>query len=78
MPKIVINSCQHTANYLALEAISEFMRSNRKTSPYEHEKIVHLKDGVSYEVKELPMDVNRPTCSCTFEVKKVHEFNRIN
>jgi hypothetical protein len=78
MPKIEINSCEHTSNIIALKAIIGFMNDNSHANTYAHDKVIHLDNGVSCEVKEVPVDVNNPSCSCSFSVRKVQAFNRID
>ena len=75
MPKIEIETCQHTPNYCALEAIAKAMRNNytqRKSRGYQHESIVKVESGRTLKLIEEPADLNAESpCSCKFRVETV-------
>lgn len=77
MPKIVINTCDHTSNIMGLSAVLTSMTDKEDTSSYDHEKTIYLDNGATYTVKERPMDLNNPTCSCEFNVSKIKDVNQV-
>ena len=75
MPKIKIETCQHTSNYDALEAIMLTMKmnyTNRKVHGYSLENTVKVTNGKTYKVNESTSGIDSESpCSCQYSVKNI-------
>lgn len=71
MPEIIINTCELTPNYCALEAIAKFMRLNYTARDTYSSRTIKVESGRVLKVEELPHDDSKSFCSCSFKVSKV-------
>lgn len=70
MPEILIENCDRTSNYDALEAVARFMRLNYVQRQALGTRKIKVESGRIVKVCEMPKDESKSVCSCHFKVER--------
>ena len=69
MPNIVVNTCELTPNFDALEAVAKHMLTNRKKE-YLYSREIAVLSGRILIVNERHIKQDDFSCDCSFQVTK--------
>ena len=74
MASIIVNACENTSNYAALNAVLGFITANNRSTSYgheyRHEININVGAGEKLKVCEKRVDIGVMTCDCSFQVSK--------
>ena len=68
MTNIVVNSCERTPAFDALEAVTKFILVNRRESNYLHTRDIAVMSGRIITVSERYKEQDKFGCDCSFQV----------
>ncbi len=72
MTNIVINTCERTSAFDAVEVVAKFILENRKKREYLHSREIHAWSGRILNVSERYTEQDKLGCDCSFQVVRTN------